>query len=147
MAKWDKKYFVTELKDVVGAAPWTPQFAKNEAMRLISLDSEVIKGAFYMETAWFFPGKWPEKADETRTIKAHSHEFDETIAWVGTDPKDPYNLNGEIELWIDSKQNIIDRSFLAFIPAGIVHGPIYIRRIEKPMFHFTSGVGKKYLKG
>ena len=27
MAKWDKKYFVTELRDVVGAAPWSPVFA------------------------------------------------------------------------------------------------------------------------
>ena len=148
MAKWDKKYFVTELKDVVGGAPWSPIFADNEARRLLSLDSNVIKGAFYMETAWFFPGDWPEKTrgDKTRTIGAHSHEFDETIAWVGTDPKDPYKLNGEIEFWIDGKQNFIDRSFIAFIPAGIVHGPINIRRIEKPMFHFTAGMGKKYRK-
>jgi hypothetical protein len=146
MAKWDKKYFVTELKSTVGDAPWTPQFEKNEAMRLLSLDSEVIKGAFYMETAWFWPGKWPATKGDIGTIKAHSHEFDETIAWVGTDPKDPYSLNGEIEFWIDGKQNIIDKSFIAFIPAGTVHGPINIRRIEKPMFHFTAGMGKKYLK-
>jgi hypothetical protein len=148
MANWDKKYFVTELRDVVGDAPWTPVFGPNEAQRLLSLDSEVIKNAFYMETAWFFPGDWPDKTngDPTRTIGAHTHDFDETIAWVGTDPADQYNLNGEIEFWIDGKQNFIDRSFIAFIPAGTEHGPINIRKITKPMFHFTAGMGRKYTK-
>lgn len=146
MAKWDKKYFVTELKDVVGDAPWTPVFTDNEARRLLSLDSDVKEGAFYMETAWFLPGDWPDKTGsrKDRTIGAHVHDFDETVAWVGTDPNDRYNLHGEIEIWIDGKQNFIDRSFIAFIPAGIEHGPINIRRIEAPMFHFTAGMGRKY---
>jgi len=146
MAKVDKKYFVTELRDVVGDAPWSPVFADNEAKRLLSLDSDVVKGAFYMETAWFLPGDWPGKTGslKSRTIGAHTHDFDETLAWVGSDPSDPNNLNGVIELWIDGKQNILDRSFIAFVPAGVEHGPINIRRIDKPMFHFTAGMGKKY---
>jgi hypothetical protein len=146
MAKWDKKYFVTELKDVVEGAPWSPDYTDNEARRVLSLDGDVIKGAFYMETAWFLPGDWPRKTGslKDRTIGAHTHNYDEVVAWVGTDPDDRYNLNGEIEIWIDGKQNIIDRSFLAFIPAGVEHGPINMRRIDKPMFHFTAGMGKKY---
>ena len=148
MADWDKKYFVTDLREVVGAAPWTPDFADNEARRLISLDSEVREGAFYMETAWFLPGDWPDKTGnlKSRTIGAHTHDYDETIAWVGGDSNDRYNLNGEIEIWIDGKQNILDKSFIAFIPAGVEHGPINIRKITKPMFHFTAGMGKKYKK-
>ena len=57
MAKWHKKYFVTELKQKTEPAPWSPVFSDKEAMRLIALDSEVIDGAFYMETAWFWPGE------------------------------------------------------------------------------------------
>jgi hypothetical protein len=146
MPNWDKKYFVTELKSVVGDAPWTPTFSEEESKRLLSLDGDVVQGAFYMETAWFFPGDWPEKRkdDTSRTIGKHVHDFDESIAWVGTDPEDQNNLNGEIEFWIDGKQNIIDKSFIAFIPAGVEHGPITIRKITKPMFHFTAGMGKKY---
>jgi hypothetical protein len=149
MAKVDKKYFVTELRDVaVDDAPWTPVFADDEARRLLGLDSDIIKGAFYMATAWFLPGDWPEKTkdDPKHTIGAHTHDYDEAIAWVSGDPYDRYNLNGEIELWIDGKQNILDKSFIAFIPAGVVHGPINIRKITKPMFHFTAGMGKKYKK-
>jgi hypothetical protein len=148
MAKIDKKFFVTEIRDVVGDAPWSPVFNDDEARRVLSLDSDVIKGAFYMETAWFLPGDWPKikGSDKTHTIGAHTHYYDEVLAWVGSDPNDRYNLNGEVELWIDGKQNILTKSFLAFVPAGVEHGPINMRRIDKPIFHFTAGIGKKYVK-
>lgn len=144
MSKWDKQYFVTELQEKVGRAPWTPEFSKDEATRLLSLDSDVIKGAFYMEATWFWPGEWPATKGDTGIVKEHSHEFDETIAYIGTDPDDPNNLCGEIELWIDGKQNIIDRSFIAFIPAGIKHGPLTMLRVDKPIFHYTAGMGVHY---
>ena len=144
MANWDEKYIVTKLKQNITEAPWTPVFTEKEGRRLISLDSEVIKGAFVVETAWFWPGRWPESKYDEGTVKAHRHEYDEAIAYVGTAPDDPYDLGGEIEFWIDGKQNIIDRSFIAFIPAGIEHSPLTIRRIDKPIFHFIVGMSKQY---
>jgi hypothetical protein len=144
MAKWDKKYFVTELKQNITEAPWNPQFSDKEGSRLLSLDSEVRKGAFYMELAWFWPGKWPAIKGVEGTVKSHSHPFDEAIAFVGTNPKDINDLGGEVELWVDGKQNILDRSFVAFIPAGTVHCPLKILRVDRPIFHFTSGMGKNY---
>ena len=50
MANWDPKYIVTELKASVGDAPWTPVFTEKESNRVLSLDSKVLKGAFYTET-------------------------------------------------------------------------------------------------
>jgi len=144
MAQWDKKYIVTELRESVGDAPWNPVFTDKEGRRLLSLDSSVFKGAFYMETAWFLPGKWPATKGDEGTVKEHCHEFAEVIAFVGTDPSDIYSLGGEVELWIDGKQNIIDRSFLAFIPPGTKHCPLRIRRADRPMFHFTAGMGGAY---
>jgi len=144
MADWDKKYIVTELRSAVGDAPWTPVFTDQEASRVLSLDSNVIKEGFYSETAWFWPGNWPDNKGEEGTIKEHSHEFPEIIAFIGTDPKDRYDLCGEIEIWIDGKQSFIDRSFLAFIPAGVKHGPIRIKKITRPIFHFTAGPSGSY---
>ncbi len=147
MANWDERFFVTKLKWDVGEADWTPQFSDNEGQRLLSLDSEVIKGAFYMETAWFMAGEWPMKKGEEGIIKAHTHDFNEVIAYVGSDTANQYELGGELEIWVDGKKNVIDRSFLCFVPAGIEHGPIFFTKpITKPIFHFTAGMGTKYVK-
>jgi hypothetical protein len=144
MADWDSKYIVTEIKKDVGDALWTPVFSSKEAMRLLCLDGDVIKDAFYMETAWFWPGKWPETKGDEGVVKEHVHEFPEVIAFIGIDPNDPYDLGGEIELWIDGKKNLIDKSFLAFIPPGTKHCPLTIKKINKPIFHFTAGMGGSY---
>jgi hypothetical protein len=146
MAKWDKKYFLTELiQSDMEAAPWNPvPYDKKEAMRLIVMDGSIMKGAFYMETAWYWPGKWPEKRPRDSNVKEHAHPFDEAIAFIGTDPKDPYDLGGEVELWIDGKQNILNKSFIAFIPAGTKHCPLIINKVDKPIFHYTAGMGKDY---
>ena len=144
MSKWDKQFFVTELHEKVGRATWTPEFTKDEATRLLSLDGDVLKGAFYMEATWFWPGDWPATKGDIGTVKEHSHEFDETVAFIGTDHDDPNNLCGEIEFWIDGKKNILDKSFIAFIPAGIKHGPLNMLRVDKPIFHYTAGMGGRY---
>jgi hypothetical protein len=146
MPNWDKKYFVTELAPDFVDAPWSPQFSEKEAMRLLRMDSEVVPGAFYMELAWFWPGKWPETKSDEGKGKAHTHDYDEAIAFVGTNPEDPHDLGGEVELWVAGKQNILDKSFVAFIPAGTEHCPLVIRRVDRPIFHFTSGAGKKYYR-
>lgn len=144
MAACDERFFVTKLRGNITAAPWDPVFSDKEASRVIGLDSTVLKGAFYMETAWFWPGKWPETKSDEGMVKTHSHDFDEVIAFIGTNPNDIYDLGGEVELWVDGRQNILDRSFVAFVPAGTQHCPLKIRRVDRPMFHFTAGMGKKY---
>lgn len=144
MESYDKKYIVTELKSGVGDAPWTPIFSEKEASRVLALDANVFKGAFYMETAWFWPGDWTKTKGEEGTAKEHSHPFPEALGFIGTDPQDVHNLGGEIELWIDGKQNIMTRSFIAFLPAGTKHCPMRIRRVDRPIFHFTAGMGTSY---
>ncbi len=64
MESYDSKYIVTELKTGVGDAPWSPVFSEKEASRVLALDGNVFKGAFYMETAWFWPGNWTESKGE-----------------------------------------------------------------------------------
>ncbi len=146
MANWDKKYFVTELVHTgMEAADWNPTpYKDSEAMRLIAMDSQVMKGAFYMELAWFWPGKWPETRKKENDTQEHTHPFDEAIAFIGTSQKDPYDLGGEVELWVDGKKNVLDKSFVAFIPAGTKHCPLRILKVDRPIFHFTAGMGKDY---
>ena len=105
--------------------------------RVLYLDDEVVKGAFYMATTWFF------KAAE-QYVDAHTHDFDEVIAFYGTNPDDVYDLAGEVELWIEDEKYLLTNSFMAFIPAGVRHCPLKVHRVDRPIFHYSVGPGKMY---
>jgi len=65
------------------------------------------------------------------------HDADEVFMLVGTDPNNPDDLGGELELWIgegkDAEKYTITESTLIFIPKGLVHMPLYFRRVDRPI--------------
>jgi hypothetical protein len=67
--------------------------------------------------------------------------FDEFSLYIGTDPQDPTDLGGEVEYWLGegeaAEKYIITRSSCIFIPAGLVHGPIYFRKVDRPFLHMV----------
>ena len=134
------KYIVTQPKEKIDVPEWGGSLSEERSTRLMYLDSEVIKGAFYVEVVWF----WPTKEEDMGSPDPHTHEWDEVIGFFGTDTKDIHDLGAEIELWIDNEKNLMRNSFLAFIPAGIMHCPLKILSIERPVFHFAAGQGKSY---
>jgi len=134
------KYIVTEPKKDIVVPSWGGSLSPERSTRMMYLDSEVIKGAFYVECVWF----WPTEEEDTGSPDPHTHDYDEVIGFFGTNRDDPRELGAEIELWIDGEKNLMTESFLAFIPAGIVHCPLKILRIDRPVFHFATGQGKQY---
>jgi hypothetical protein len=104
------------------------------------LDSKIMPGAFYVESVWI----WPECASERNVAKAHTHPFDEIVTFFGTNWDDPHDLCGEIELWLEDEKFVMTKNFLAFIPAGMKHCPLIVRRVDRPIFHFNVGTGTQY---
>ena len=52
------KYIISHLKENIVEAPWSPPVSKVEkdrGGRLLFLDDEVVKGAFYLECVWIVP--------------------------------------------------------------------------------------------
>jgi len=145
MGKYDK-HFIFQDKPNLKLPDFRHEIPENIAHRTVYLDSEVFPDAdFYVEALWFWPRAMPEFDPEAPPgVPPHTHPFDEVIAFFGTNPDDIHDLGGEVELWIDGEQHLIDKSFMAFVPAGIVHCPLNIRRIDRPIFHFTAGPGKMY---
>jgi hypothetical protein len=110
---------------------------------MLSLDDTVLKGSFYTEAVWIWPGStdiYPETAEPN----AHAHNYDETIAFFGTDFKNPYNLCGEIEFWMEDEKFVLTRSCLIFVPKGMYHCPLIIHKVARPIFHFAAGPGLLY---
>ena len=114
-------------------------------MKLLSLDDSVLKGSFYTEAVWIWPGStdiYPETAEPN----SHAHDYDETIAFFGTDFKNPNDLCGEIEIWMEDEKFNLTRSCLIFVPKGMYHCPLVIHKVEKPIFHFATGPGSLYMQ-
>jgi hypothetical protein len=133
------KYIITEMK--------LPEYKQKgdaaypgKANHIAWLDNEVIQGAFYLECLWYLKGS------DTNRAEAHTHDFDEVIGFFGTNPDDQRDLGGEIELWLDGEKHILKNSFIAFIPKGMIHCPLKVKRVDRPIFHFTTGPGGSYVR-
>ncbi len=156
------KYICTDLKQgVVMPSYKGPQTIgqgyldgyRRSLEHVIWMDSEVIPGAFYAECTWAWPPSYPgqrprlitpEEAKKMPGIAPHSHAFPEVFTYFGTNMDDVTDLGGEIEFWIEDEQFILNKSFLIYIPAGVVHCPLKVLRMEKPVFHYTTGPGQIY---
>jgi hypothetical protein len=145
------KYILNEYKVPAVEAPWSPPnlrgITKGKGGRVFYLDSSIVPGAFYMECVWVMP--WPANAAPPpggRRVgtEPHTHDYDEVIAFIGTDHDDPYNLHAEVELGLGDEIHKITRTCLVFIPAGLKHGPLTFLRVDRPVYHYTTGPGKMY---
>jgi mannose-6-phosphate isomerase-like protein (cupin superfamily) len=133
-------YVVTELKIPPEKLAIAGDYNKY-ARRILWLDEHVVPGAFHMNTAWYL------KAAPTLENVPHIHEHDdEIIGFLGSNPDDPVDLGGEVEIWIENERHIITRSAMVFVPAGLKHCPLILRRVDRPIFHFTTVPGKRYIK-
>ena len=143
------KYIITDVKpDKLFPGEQSGMIKKPDSGRatpthVMWLDGDVIPGAFYSESVWI----WPECASEKSAAEEHTHDFTEVITFFGTDFENPKDLCGEVELWLDGEKHVMTQSFLAYIPAGMKHCPLYARKLERPIFHFTVGLGADYLRG
>jgi hypothetical protein len=133
------KCIITEIKPKI-EAPWAPKFKPDELIPMLHLNSSVVKGAFYVETAWTLPPFAREPHGKT-----HKHPYDEVIAFFGSDTEHPFDLNAEAEVRLGDEVHTVTKSCLIFVPKGVPHGPIIFKRIDRPVFHFTCGTSKTYM--
>jgi hypothetical protein len=119
------------------------------------MDGEVIPGAFYAESTWIWPSTFRdqrpkpiltrEELEQAAGVAAHAHEFSEVLTMFGCNPDDPSYLGVTIEFWMENEKFILDKSFMVYIPAGMVHCPLKtLSAIESPIFHYTVGPGQAY---
>jgi hypothetical protein len=131
------KYLVTELK----APQLTPEAAAKYsefARRILRIDETITPGSFQMSCSWYLhpnPGNSPEP---------HRHDCDEIIGFIGNNPEDPSDLGGEVEFWMEDEMHIITKSCLIFVPKGMKHCPLVVRRADRPIFHFSTVTAGQY---
>jgi hypothetical protein len=116
------------------------------------IDDEVIPGAYYGETTWIWPSSYPnqisreelaKRTSNPRPMFAHAHDFPELLSWWGTDPDHPEDTSA-MGMLIGDDEIPLDRSWVAYIPAGVKHmptRPVGGRITDRPVCHWTSGPG------
>ena len=133
------RYIVQTLQDPPFESEEFKRIYDGFARRILWMDDRVVPGAFQMNTAWYFAV--PEKDP---IFEGHVHDADELIGFIGSNPDDPYDLGGEIEVTVDGETFTLTRSTLVFAPAGVPHMPLSIKRVDRPIFHFSVVMNQTY---
>jgi hypothetical protein len=108
---------------------------------VVTIDHEVVPGAqFCADTKWILPGA----KGEIRLCESHTHKYGEMIGFYGFNYDNIQDLGAEIEITIDNEKNSVDRSFAAYVPPGVQHGPIIVRNVQRPIFWVSSARVPKF---
>ena len=136
------KYIIQELQDPQAGTPEFREMYKRFSHRILWIDDKVCPGSFQMNTAWYF-----DVPENDPVFEEHVHDDDEIIGFFGSDPEDPYNLHAEIEVTINGEHHLLTRSSLIFCPAGMPHMQLSIKKVDRPVFHFSVVTGPEYKGG
>ena len=134
-----EKYIITEPKPNFWSEEGATKDGPDTIHPTVYIDDSILKGAFYVECNWFW------KANQYSSL-IHTLDFDEVLAFIGSNPDDPQDLCGEVELWLDDEKYMLTKSSLVFIPKGLKHCPMLVKRADRPIFHFSVGTSGAYVK-
>ena len=84
---------------------------------------------YHLQVGWIHG--MPEPAT---CVNEHVHNYDQIIIYWGGDYKTPQTLGAEIEFTMgeEMEKHVFNTSTLVYLPAGFVHGPWIIRKVERP---------------
>ena len=135
-SKYDK-YVVK--KPAYEVAPKVEVKGRIPAMTLMS-GSLVPGSEMYIETGWVLG-----MPDPNPHIGEHTHDYDEIVLHIGTDPSNPEDLGGEIEIGMGGEPVVINSTSAIFIPKGVKHGPLVWKKFTKPHLELTIMIGASSL--
>ena len=147
------KYFMQDLilPTVMDNQEAREKYRAKGRRRILWIDSNNMDGAnFQMNCAWIVHAdreiQLTAETDGTEGMRrlTHYHDTDELIGFLGSNPDDPSDLCGEIEFHVEGEIHILTRSTFIFMPAGMKHFPMYMNRIDRPVFHFSQVFGANY---
>lgn len=80
--------------------------------------------------------------------KPHVHDVDELLFVFGGNPANFFEFDAELELYMgeEGEKNIIDTTAIVYIPKGLVHCPLNIKRVGKPFLFGHIVLAERYSK-
>ncbi|HEY95793.1 MAG TPA: cupin domain-containing protein [Dehalococcoidia bacterium] len=97
---------------------------------VVYTDGEYNPGVNFVTAGWVLK--------ESVNSMIHDHSHDEYLGLFGSDTDHPEELCGEIEITLGDEKHTITKSCVIFIPAGVSHGAIKNKKVDKPIFYFAT---------
>ena len=78
----------------------------------------------------------------------HSHPFDEFLLFIGSDPKNLRKLGGVVEIGLGDEweRHTIDTTTVVYLPSGLPHAPVNVKKVDKPFLFGHIMLSPKYAK-
>jgi len=115
------------------APPPPPRPSTTKGARILHIEEDMVKGAFYVDFVWIFEGTGGAPAPE------HTHDWPELIAMAGADPAHPRDLGGKMSIVLENETHYTDKSTLVCIPKHTRHCPWLFHDIKRPTLVFSAG--------
>jgi len=136
MATKYSKYIITRYEQPQEKNAWSPTYRPEDRTKILRLDENIVpKAKMSVACVWFWPAMLKREISE-RSTKPHSHDYDEVLGLIGTNPDNPHDLCGESEIILGGEKHIVNKSVLIYIPAGLEHGPFSETKMDRPIIHF-----------
>jgi hypothetical protein len=76
----------------------------------------------------------------------HKHEFPQYLSFFSANSKDAKDFDAEIEITLgeEGEKHIITSPTAAYIPAGLLHGPMNFKKVNKPVLFIDVAVTGTY---
>ena len=92
--------------------------------------------------------KWDYVSKPVQMEEAHSHDFEEFLCFMGTNPNDKEDFGAEIEVSMgkEGEKQVIDTPTVVLIPKGMAHSPINFKKVDKPIIYCSIYMSQEYVK-
>ncbi len=76
----------------------------------------------------------------------HRHSFAQYMGFLSANPVDPGDFDAEVEVYLgdEGEKKVITSPTIAYIPAGLSHGPLNFARVGKPVLFLDIATVAKY---
>jgi hypothetical protein len=136
-----QKYILTDLVLPDNLKGERAAFYAKKATRILWLEDFVMKGSPSIILSWYW-----KVTEEGGGTPAHTHDFDEVLGLIGSDPDNPHDLCGEVEIWLEDEKYIVNKSCLILAPKGLKHCPLRVLKVDRPILFMAFSITDKYEK-
>jgi hypothetical protein len=84
----------------------------------------------------------------TMISKAHAHDYDQFLFFLGGNPANMADFGAEVDLYLgeELELHIIKVTSVVHVPKGLIHGPLIYRKVERPIIFVDAFLAAGYVK-